>query len=100
MEAARREAGQSRPRRRRRRRRATGLLVAALLGGAAVAGAADLISTGDPVPDRTSRGERYRSGHAAGFDLVAKARDPAGQTAWGVGIYTAGNGDACAIAGQ
>jgi hypothetical protein len=101
MLAARRDVAQERQAqqpRRRRRRRATGVIVAVLLGGAAAAGAADLISSGDPVPDTTSSGKQYKAPGEP--DLVAKAADPERGTVWGVGIYTASNGQQCAIAGQ
>src|SRR5690349_19365270 len=87
MEAARRDEELVRtPRRSRRRRRGIALLAAVVLGGAAAAGAADLISTGEPVPDQTVRGPRY---DPSGFyDLAAKAKDPTGAAPWGVGVYT------------
>jgi hypothetical protein len=101
MEAARRDEALARPpRRRRRRRRTIGVLVAVVLGGAAAAGAADLISTGEPVPDRTVRGPRYDPAGRGGPELAAKASDPTGAAPWGVGIYTSGAGQACAVAGQ
>jgi hypothetical protein len=104
IQAARRDVAQERraqqPRRRRRRRRGTGLIVAVVLGGAAAAGAADLISAGDPVPDTTSSGKQYKPPTPGAPELVAKAPDPQRGTAWGVGIYTADNGQQCAIAGQ
>jgi hypothetical protein len=103
LEAARREEAQTaRParRRRRRRRRTIGLGVAALLGAAVAAGAADLISTGEPVRDASHSGSQYEPAPAGAPVLVAKARDPDRNSTWGVGIYTGANGQTCAIAGQ
>ena len=102
MEAARRDEALAQPprRARRRRRRALGLLAAIVLGGAAAAGAADLISSGEPVPDRTLRGPRYDPAAKGSPDLAAKAGDAKGVGPWGVGIYTSAAGKDCAVAGQ
>jgi hypothetical protein len=101
MEAARRdEALHGPPRRARRRRRALGLLAAVLLGGAAAAGAAELISTGEPVRDRSASSPRYEPPAGRGPELVTKAPDSAGGAAWGVAVYTSGSGEDCALAGQ
>jgi hypothetical protein len=66
---------------------------------AGAAGAAQLISTGEPVKDS-------RQGIAAGLrprpglsQLPLIARDPAGGPPWGVRVYTARNGARCVIAG-
>lgn len=88
------------PKRRRRRRRGLALVIAVGLGAAAAAGAADLISTGEPVPDRSLRGPSDVPPQGQAAELVAKAPDPAGKTTWGVGIYTTKEGRACALAGQ
>ncbi|WP_028064143.1 hypothetical protein [Solirubrobacter soli] len=99
MEAARRDEAAATPRRaRRRRRRGIALLAAVVLGGAAAAGAADLISTGEPVPDHTVRGARYDPNGF--YDLAAKAKDSTGAASWGVGVYTSQKGLDCSIAGQ
>jgi hypothetical protein len=102
MEAARREEALERQtaRPRRRRRRAIGLSVALVLAAGAAAGAAELISTGEPVPDKTLPQSKYRPLEPGAAQLVAKAPDPDGGSGWGVGIYTANNGDDCVIAGQ
>jgi hypothetical protein len=102
MEAGRREEALERraARPRHRRRRAVGLSVALVLAAGAAAGAADLISTGEPLPDSTFTGNNYKPLVPGAPQLVAKAADPEGDAGWGVGIYTAANGDDCAIAGQ
>jgi hypothetical protein len=99
-EAMERRAHETGPRARRHRRRVVGIIVALGLGAAAAAGAADLISTGEPVGDKTPRSERYQPNNAGGPALVAKASDPAGSTTWGVGIFKSAAGLDCAVAGQ
>jgi hypothetical protein len=104
-EAARREFEAARavaaPRaRRRRRRRALGLMVGATFGLAAAAGAGSLISTGEPVPDRTFPGSEYRPADSETPQLAIKASDPEAEAPWGVAIYTAANGQPCALLGQ
>lgn len=98
-EAARRDVAAAAPRRRRRRRRVGGLLAVGALVAAGAAGAAQLISTGEPVKDS-------RQGIATGLrpgpgpsQLPLIARDPAGGPPWGVRVYTARNGDHCVVAG-
>jgi hypothetical protein len=88
-----RQAAES-PVRRRRSRRSLAVVVALVFGAAAAAGAADLISTGDPLPDSSYSGSGYQPGKAGAPALDAKTHG------WGVGTYTAGNGESCAIAGQ
>jgi hypothetical protein len=92
-EAAARDIAAHKPR--RRRRRGIGLLVAALFAGAAAAGAADLISSGEPVkeqpPDR-----RYEPATPPQIDAIAHDT-PA---AWGVQVYESADGKTCALAGQ
>jgi hypothetical protein len=104
MEAGRREEAlerqAERPKRRRRRRRSITLGLVLVLTAGAAAGAADLISTGEPVPDTTVRGKQYQPLVPGAPQAVAKAPDPDGGSGWGVGIYTANNGDDCVIAGQ
>jgi hypothetical protein len=85
---------------RRRRRRVLGLFAAVVLGGAAAAGAAELISTGEPVPDRTLRGPRSEPPSGQSATIVAKAGDPDAKTTWGVGVYTSATGRPCVLAGQ
>jgi hypothetical protein len=95
--AAAREIEAAAPRRRRRRRRrATGLLAVGLLAAAGAAGAAQLISTGEPVRD-TQAVAGYRP--AAGLPQISVvARD--GRTAWAVRVFRSRNGQRCAIAGR
>ena len=69
-----------------------------MLGVAAAAGAVDLISVGEPLPDRTSPRPDYRPAAPGSPELVAQAPDR--PLPWGVAVYTAANGDACALAGQ
>ena len=79
--------------RRRRRKRGLALLLAGLLGVAAAAAAVDLISVGEPLPDRTSRRPDYRPATpgVAATSCAARADRP---LPWGVAVYTAANGDA------
>jgi hypothetical protein len=103
LQAARRDdvrQAARKPARRRRSRRGLAIVIALGFGAAAAAGAADLISTGDPLPDSNYSGTPYGPSKAGAPPLDAKAPDPAGGHGWGVGTYTAGNGDSCAIAGQ
>jgi hypothetical protein len=106
MAAARREEAMERGaattgrRGRRHRRRVVGVIVALGLGAAAVAGAADLISTGDPVPDTSFHSPRYAPPPKGAPELVAKAHDPQTNTTWGVGVFTSEDGLDCAVAGQ
>jgi hypothetical protein len=96
-EAARRDVEADRSRHRRRRRRATGIVILALFGGAAAAGAADLISVGEPVRE-PSRSSAYRPGGATQLQIALTARSE-GKLPYGVLTYTARNGDRCALAG-
>jgi hypothetical protein len=102
MAAARREEALEREavRPRRWRRRSIGLSVALVLAAGAAAGAAELISTGEPVSDTTATEPKYQPLVPGAPQAVAKAPDPNGGTGWGVGIYTSNNGEDCAIAGQ
>src|SRR3954451_18505125 len=59
-EAARADVEANRARSRRRKNRATGVVALALLGGAAAAGAADLISIGEPVRNLPDVNRGYR----------------------------------------
>jgi hypothetical protein len=83
-----------------RRWRSFGLVLGATFGLAAAAGAGSLISTGAPVPDATSPGGEYRPAGSQKPQLAIKAADPEGEAPWGVAIYTAANGQACALLGQ
>jgi hypothetical protein len=80
--------------------RSLALVLGATFGLAAAAGAGGLISTGDPVPDRTFPNSQYRPADSQTPQLAIKASDPAAQAAWGVAIYTAANGQSCALLGQ
>jgi hypothetical protein len=94
-------AAAAQPRRRRRRRwQSLGLVLGATFGVAAAAGAGSLISTGAPVPDTTFPGSRYRPADSQSPQLAIKASDPAAEAPWGVAIYTAANGQPCALLGQ
>ena len=97
FDAARRDERPA-PRWRRRRRRGLALLLGGVLGVAAAAGAVDLISVGEPLPDRTSPHPDYRPAAPGSPELVAQAPDR--PLPWGVAVYTAANGEACALAGQ
>jgi hypothetical protein len=100
MAAARREEASERPPRRRRRRRGLALVIALGLGAAAAAGAAELISTGAPVGNRSLSDPRFQPAPAGAPELVAKAPDPRTGTTWGVGVYTSAAGRDCAVAGE
>jgi hypothetical protein len=96
-EAARRDVEAGRSRNRRRHRRVTGFVVLALLGGGAAAGAADLISVGEPVRE-PARSPAYRPQGATHLQIALTARS-GGDLPYGVVTYTARNGDRCALAG-
>jgi hypothetical protein len=94
-EAAARDVAARRPR--RRRRRGIAIFAAVLLGGAAAAGAADLISSGEPVPTRDRPSDpRYDS--SGQLQLATKAEDT--PLSWGVQIYTSSRGEECALLGR
>ena len=78
-EAARRDVEADRVRNRRRRRRATGFVALALLGGAAAAGAADLISVGEPVREPAAAAPSLPPGE--GGDAPADRADGAARAA-------------------
>jgi hypothetical protein len=92
-EAAARDIAARKPR--RWRRRGAGLLVAALFTGAAAAGAADLISSGEPVK-KQAPDPRYESSGQLTIDV--KAHDT--PLPWGVQVYESPDGRTCALAGQ
>ena len=70
-----------------------------MLVAAGAAGAAQLISTGEPVRDaRQGIVAGYRPGPGPS-QLPLVARDPGGGPSWGVRVYTARNGDRCVVAG-
>ncbi len=96
-EAAQREVELRRVRVRVRRRRTGGLLAVALFGAAAAAGAADLISQGEPVKDVKPRSDVNRP-NADPRQLSVTALD--GDRKWGVSVYQARNGSSCVIAGE
>jgi hypothetical protein len=98
-EAARRDIEAERARVRRVRRRSTAFLAAVLLGGAAAATAADLISVGEPVPDKRQGFDQYRAAEGGGMTPVVTAASGS-KYPFGVAIYTAKNGQRCAVAGE
>ena len=98
-EAARRDVEAERARKRRFRRRGTVFLATVLLGGAAAATAADLFSVGEPVPDTRQGFENYRAAQAGGMTPVVTAASGY-KLPFGVAIYTARNGQRCAVAGE
>jgi hypothetical protein len=104
-EAARRDIEAERARTRRRKRRATGLIAIALLGGAGAATAGQLISVGEPAEEaaRDFEGPEYdqlRSTGPAAVRVVMTADAGAGRLPFGLGLYTAPNGQRCAHVGQ
>ena len=97
-EAARRDIEAQRVRSRRRHRRATGAVVLALLGGAAVAGATDLLSVGEPLPDPVGKTTVYRAANGERIQIAVQA-ESGGALPFAVGTYDAVNGERCALAG-
>jgi len=98
-EAARRDIEAERARVRRVRRRSTAFLAAVLLGGAAAATAAELISVGEPVPDTRQGFDAYRAAQGGAMTPVVTAQSDS-EYPFGVAIYTAKNGQRCAVAGE
>ncbi len=97
-EAARRDI-EARARSRRRRRRLTGLFAVVLVGGDGRGG------RGRPHLDRRAgrghpapQGQQYRPAGKLQITLTAPAPD--GEPAYGLAVFTANNGDLCAIAGR
>ena len=104
-DAARRDIEAERARTRRRKRRATGLIAIALLGGAGAATASQLISVGEPAGEATrdfegAECDKYRPTNPDGVRLVMTADAGAGRLPFGIGLYTASNGQRCLHAGQ
>jgi hypothetical protein len=66
-----------------------------LFTGAAAAGAADLISSGEPVKKQPAD-RRYESTG----DLTLAVKAPDKPLSWGVEVYTSPDGRTCALAGQ
>jgi hypothetical protein len=102
-EIERREAAPAAPVRRRRRSRSRPrvLVITALsiLGLAAAAGATvELISTGEPVPDRRLQSSTNRA--VAGFEVDVRAPDPEARVTWGVATYKNAEGQPCAMPGM
>jgi hypothetical protein len=96
-EAARRDIA-ARPRRRWSRKRFGGLAaVLVVFAGGAAATAANLISEGEPLPPRP-HAARYQSLGGRPVRLDVRAKDS--PLPWGVAVYTANNGQRCALAGQ
>jgi hypothetical protein len=93
-EAAARDVAARKPH--RWRRRGIALFAAVLLGGAAAAGAADLISSGEPVKDETVANPRYNSSGQLQLATVAEDKP----LPWGVQIYTSAEGEECVLLGR
>src|SRR3954454_5741391 len=98
-EAAQRDIDAKR-RRRRRRRRATGLIGLALIGGTAAAGAADLISVGEPATDERAGDPGYKSPPNTLRPTIVARADVGERLPFGLGLYKAANGQQCLIAGS
>jgi len=87
--------------RRRRKRRLSGVLVALLVGGAAAAGAADLIAVGEPVTDVRVQGSDYKPpANALRPTILVRAKTPGVPLPYGLGTYTARNGQRCLVVGS
>lgn len=102
-EAARREitsaAGQTARRRPTRKRRGVLVLVGVGSAAAAAAGAATLLSVGEPAKDTRGKSQQFAP-NSGDRQVDVTARDPDLPITWGVAVYTAANGDACALPGQ
>jgi len=72
-----------------------GVVSVALAGGA---GAAVLISIGEPTKERTDAPPDARQ--AGDRVLAVKADDPGGKIGWGASVYEQTNGEKCVIAGR
>jgi hypothetical protein len=99
VEAAQRDVDAKRARR-RRQRRATGLIAAALIAGTAVAGAADLISVGEPFQDLRIQGNDYKPPPGSLQPTILATAKSGRQLPYAVGVYTANNGTVCVVAGS
>jgi hypothetical protein len=95
-EAAERDVAARRARGRSLRRRTGGLLAVLVFGAAAAAGAANLISQGQPVKDTRPRSEVNRPGDSRKLSVVARRNG----RAWGVAVYKSRDGQTCVIAGE
>ncbi len=95
LAAAQRDVGERRPAR-RRRRRGLALVLVVVLGGGAAAGAADLISSGSPVPDNRHVLGKYKP--STELQLTVTAHDAVAP--WGVGVYETKDGQSCAVVGR
>lgn len=96
--AAHRQAASHTPRRRLRRGGLALAFVALLIGG--VAGAASLLSVGDPVPDRRGKQGKHLPAAPGSSSVAVMATDPKTKQQFGVAPYTDRAGQPCAIAGQ
>lgn len=83
--------------RRWRRWVAVAVPAAAVVAGAA--GAATLLSTGEPVQEQPGKAQRYQP-TASGRVLDVSAPDPRGAATWGAETYTSRSGQSCVVAGQ
>ena len=93
-EAAERDIAARKPR--RWRRRGIAIFAAVLVSGAAAAGAADLISSGEPVKDEHDATSRYSS--SGQLQLAVEAKDK--PLPWGVKPYMSADGQECALVGR
>lgn len=98
VDAAQREVEAKRVRR-RRKRRATTLVAAALIAGTAVAGAADLISVGEPFSDLPGQSDEYKPPPGSLRPTILAKAKSGDRLPYAVGVYTAKNGDVCVVAG-
>jgi hypothetical protein len=89
---------EARARKRRRRRRTLGLLATVLVGGAAAAGAAELISVGEPVKNRVTQGKSYQRPAGNRVQILLRA-DSGLELPYGLGVYKAANGQQCVQVG-
>jgi hypothetical protein len=92
-EAAARDIAARKPR--RWRRRGIGLLAAFVVTGAAAAGAADLISSGEPAKEQPAD-PRYQPAVPPQIDTIAHDTP----LPWGVQVFESAEGKTCALAGQ
>jgi len=93
-EAAERDIAARKPR--RWRRRGIRIFAVVLVSGAAAAGAADLISSGEPVNDEHDARSPYSS--SGQLQVAVQAKDK--PLPWGVKPYTAADGQTCALVGR
>lgn len=98
-EAGHREPEPSRWRRSTKRRRMTYVAVAGVLAAAGAAGAASLISVGEPIDEAKDVPGGLAPLPQAGA-IAVQADDPAGGLPWGVRVYESRSGSDCAVPGR